>query len=97
MGTALFAVCAGTVKITNRVDRWPREGGFNLLHAGEVFGEFALLDGQPRTTDAVAMTDCELTVIKRRDFLSFVQGEPKVALKLIELLCYPVELGESAL
>jgi CRP-like cAMP-binding protein len=60
---------------------------FNLLHAGEIFGEIALLDGQPRTADAVAMTDCELMVIERRDFMNFVHGEPTVALKLIELLC----------
>jgi CRP-like cAMP-binding protein len=33
------------------------------------------------------MTDCEFTVIERRDFLTFVHSEPKVALKLIELLC----------
>ncbi len=85
-GDALFAVCAGTVKITvPLVDG--REAMFNLLGPGEIFGEIALLDGQPRTADAVAMTDCELMVIERRDFLSFVYSEPKVALKLIELLC----------
>jgi CRP-like cAMP-binding protein len=85
-GTALFAIRAGTVKITvPSVDG--REAMFNLLHPGEIFGEIALLDGQPRTADAVAMTDCEFTVIERRDFLTFVHSEPKVALKLIELLC----------
>jgi CRP/FNR family cyclic AMP-dependent transcriptional regulator len=85
-GTALFAVVSGTVKITvPSIDG--REATFNLLHAGDIFGEIALLDGQPRTADAIAATDCELMVIERRDFLSFVHGEPKVAMKLIELLC----------
>jgi CRP/FNR family cyclic AMP-dependent transcriptional regulator len=85
-GTALFAVGAGTVKIAvPSVDG--REAMFNLLHAGEIFGEIALLDGRPRTADAIAMTECELIVIERRDFLTFMQSEPGVALKLIELLC----------
>ena len=85
-GVSLFSVCQGTVKITvPSIDG--REAMFNLLHAGEIFGEIALLDGQPRTADAVAMTDCELMVIERRDFMNFVHGEPTVALKLIELLC----------
>jgi CRP/FNR family transcriptional regulator, cyclic AMP receptor protein len=85
-GAALFAVHSGTVKITvPSIDG--REAMFNLLHSGEIFGEIALLDGEPRTADAVALTDCEFIVIERRDFLTFVHGEPKVALKLIELLC----------
>jgi CRP-like cAMP-binding protein len=77
---------SGTVKIrVPSIDG--REATFNLLHAGEIFGEIALLDGQPRSADAIAVTDCELVVIERRDFLNFVHGEPKVAMKLIELLC----------
>src|SRR5207302_11486347 len=85
-GTALFAVGTGTVKITvPSIDG--REAMFNLLHAGEIFGEIALLDGRPRTADAVAMTDCELMVIERRDFLAFMHSEPSVAFRLIELLC----------
>ena len=85
-GTAVFAVCHGSVKIAvPSIDG--REAMFNLLHPGEIFGEIALLDGQPRTADAITMTDCELMVIERRDFLNFVHGDPNVALKLIELLC----------
>jgi CRP/FNR family transcriptional regulator, cyclic AMP receptor protein len=85
-GTVLFSIVSGTVKITvPSIDG--REATFNLLHAGDIFGEIALLDGQPRSADAIAVTDCELMVIERRDFLSFVHGEPKVAIKVIELLC----------
>jgi CRP/FNR family transcriptional regulator, cyclic AMP receptor protein len=85
-GTALFAVVSGTVKIAvTSIDG--REATFNLLHAGDIFGEIALLDGQPRTANAIAVTDCELIVIKHGDFLRFVHGEPQVAMKLIELLC----------
>jgi CRP/FNR family transcriptional regulator, cyclic AMP receptor protein len=85
-GAELFTVVSGTVKITVPSSDG-REAVFNLVHAGEIFGEIALLDGQPRTADAVALTDCELMVIERRDFLSFVDCEPKVAKKLIALLC----------
>ena len=85
-GAALFAVRKGSVKISvPAIDG--REAVFNVLHEGEIFGEIALLDGLPRTADAVALTDCELMVIDRRDFLAFVQSEPKVAMRLIELLC----------
>jgi len=76
-GASLFSICAGTVKITvPSIDG--REAMFNLLHAGEIFGEIALLDGQPRTADAVAMTDCDLMMIERRDFLNFVHAQPAV-------------------
>jgi CRP/FNR family transcriptional regulator, cyclic AMP receptor protein len=85
-GVELFAVVSGTVKIAVPSSDG-REAVFNLIHAGEIFGEIALLDGQPRTADAVALTDCELMVIARRDFLSFVDSEPKLARKLIALLC----------
>jgi CRP/FNR family transcriptional regulator, cyclic AMP receptor protein len=85
-GTSLFAVCSGTVKISV-----PSSGGrdalFNLIQEGSVFGEIALLDGLPRTADAIAITDCELLVIERRDFTPLVHERPELGLKLIEVLC----------
>jgi CRP-like cAMP-binding protein len=85
-GHALFAIRSGVVKISAPSPDG-REAIFNLLHSGDIFGEIALLDGYPRTADAIAVTDCELIAIERRDFLKFVHEEPSVALKLIELLC----------
>jgi CRP/FNR family transcriptional regulator, cyclic AMP receptor protein len=85
-GNGLYAVLAGTVKISSSsVDG--REAMFNLIHSGEVFGEIALLDGRPRTADAVAMTDCNLMMIDRRDFMPLVRAQPEIAMRLIELLC----------
>ena len=64
-----------------------KDAVFNLVGEGEIFGEIALLDGRPRTADATAMTDCELMVIERRDFLDLVRSQPEIALKLMEVLC----------
>jgi len=85
-GSSLFAVCSGTVKISNRSPEG-KDAVFNLINPGEIFGEIALLDGRPRTADAVAMADCELMVIDRRDFIPLVRTRPDVALRLIEVLC----------
>jgi CRP/FNR family transcriptional regulator, cyclic AMP receptor protein len=85
-GSSLFVICKGAVKIAV-----PSVNGhdavFNLIGQGHIFGEIALLDGRPRTADAIATTDCELFVIERRDFLPLLREEPEIAVKLIETLC----------
>jgi CRP-like cAMP-binding protein len=76
-GTSLCAIREGTVNISvSTVDG--KDAMFNVLGKGAIFGEIALLDGNPRTADATAVTDCELFVIERRDFLPLVREEPDV-------------------
>jgi CRP/FNR family transcriptional regulator, cyclic AMP receptor protein len=85
-GTSLCAIREGTVKISvSTVDG--KDAVFNVLGKGAIFGEIALLDGNPRTADATAVTDCELFVIERRDFLQMMREEPDIALRIIEILC----------
>jgi CRP/FNR family transcriptional regulator, cyclic AMP receptor protein len=82
----MFAVISGTVKISvSSADG--RSAILNLIGAGELFGEIAVLDGQARTADATANTNCEIFALDRRDFLPFVRGQPALAMKFIELLC----------
>ena len=85
-GTNLIAVISGTVKISISSPDG-RNAILNLIGAGEIFGEIALLDGQPRTADATANSNCEIFTIDRREFIPFVRSQPTVAMKLIELLC----------
>jgi CRP-like cAMP-binding protein len=85
-GTSLCAVISGTVKIS-APSATGKSAVFNLITDGGIFGEIALLDGLPRTADATAITDCELMVIERRDFIPLISGKADVAFKLIGLLC----------
>jgi CRP/FNR family transcriptional regulator, cyclic AMP receptor protein len=85
-GSSLIAVISGTVKISISSPDG-RNAILNLIEAGEIFGEIALLDGLSRTADATANTNCELLVIDRREFIPFVRSQPTVAMKFIELLC----------
>ena len=85
-GNSLVAVISGTVKISVS-SAGGRSAILNLIGAGETLGEIAVLDGQDRTADATANTDCELFVIDRREFLPFVRSHPALAMKFIELLC----------
>lgn len=85
-GDTLYAIGKGSVKISVPGGSG-REAMFNILGQKEIFGEVALLDGQARTADAVAITDCELYAITRRDFLALLNREPKLAIRIIELLC----------
>jgi CRP-like cAMP-binding protein len=84
-GHGLLAVLNGTVKISILSEEG-KEIVLNLIGVNEVFGEIALLDGLPRTADASALTDCELLVLDRRDFIPILSEEPAIALKLLEVL-----------
>ena len=85
-GVGLIGVVSGSVKISvTSADG--RDIVLNTIQPGELFGEIALLDGRERTANATAMSDCELIVIERREFIPFLRTEPDVALKLMEILC----------
>jgi CRP-like cAMP-binding protein len=86
VGTGLMGILAGAVKISvSSADG--REIVLTTLCEGDIFGEIALLDAHPRTADAIAMTDCELMVIERRDFIPFLHSQPDVTIQIIEILC----------
>ncbi len=85
-GDSLYGVRRGQI----RIETGTESGGrltFNVLGAGDLFGEVALFDGQPRTADAIAAEPTELFVLRRADVMPFLERHPKVAVRLIELLC----------
>ena len=85
-GTSMMAVLSGRVRISAYSEDG-REIILNMIDAGQLFGEIALLDGKDRTADATAMGKTEILVLDRRDFLPFLERNPKSAVQLIEVLC----------
>ena len=85
-GDALFGVRRGQIRIETGASDGSRLT-LNFLGPGDLFGEVAVLDGQSRTADATAGEQTELFVLRREDFLAHLEREPRVAIKLIQLLC----------
>jgi CRP/FNR family transcriptional regulator, cyclic AMP receptor protein len=91
-GRSMMAILRGSVRISAPSVSAQRELVFTTLQAGEIFGEIAILDGQPRTADATAVTDCELLVLDRREFVPFLERQPEVSLQLLKVLCHRLRL-----
>ena len=85
-GDAMYVVLSGKIRISASAPSG-KEIVLAVMERFEVFGEIALLDGKPRTADALAMELTELFMIHRRDFLNFLEQEPRFAIHLLELVC----------
>ena len=86
LGRSMMAVLRGRAKMAS-VSRDGKEIVFNIMHPGEIFGEIALLDGGQRSADAIAMTDCEILVLDRRDFTPLLEKRADICLVLLRILC----------
>jgi len=64
----------------------------SLVEVGELFGETALLDGLPRTTDAEADTETRLMLLRRDDFLPALKEHPEAMLGIIQMLCHRLRI-----
>jgi CRP-like cAMP-binding protein len=85
-GDKLFAIRRGQVRIVTGNDDGKRLT-LNVLGAGDVFGEIAMLDGLARTADAIAAEPSELYIVHRRDFLELLRNNGEVAIGVIAMLC----------
>ncbi|MHA7630760.1 Crp/Fnr family transcriptional regulator [Corallococcus sp. M7] len=85
VGTALYIVRRGQVAIRLSSSDG-KEVILALLDRGDFFGELALLDGSPRSTDAVAREEADVLCLQREDFQRFLATRPQVSLALLTTL-----------
>ncbi|MBU1168421.1 MAG: Crp/Fnr family transcriptional regulator [Proteobacteria bacterium] len=73
-GEAMYIIRKGTIKIV-----LPSSVGEEiivaLLKENDFFGAMAMLDGMPRSADAVSITSSDILVLGRSDFLSILQSD----------------------
>jgi CPA1 family monovalent cation:H+ antiporter len=69
-GDAVYFIASGAVEVI-LPERRVRLG------SGEFFGELALLSGRLRQADVVALTYCQLLVLRRADFERFMAASPE--------------------
>ncbi|HTI15409.1 MAG TPA: Crp/Fnr family transcriptional regulator [Dictyobacter sp.] len=84
-GQVLYVIKEGKVKIS-LISPDGQEISLVVLGKGEYFGEMALLDGLPRSADAVALEKVESYTLQRSDFQKTIINNPKIAIRVMEVL-----------
>lgn len=80
-GVQLYGVLTGRLRVIS-------EGGdgkeviLNFVGPGEVIGDIALIDTQPRSATVEAIEPGEVVCLHRRDLLPFLYQNPKAAIQL---------------
>lgn len=95
-GEEMFVVLKGRLKIS-LTNREGVEIVLGTIGAGEILGEIAMLDGRGRSATAVTLTPCELLVIQRKDFMPFLEQNPKAAIDLVKVLTLRFRLNTEQL
>lgn len=81
-GNSLFIINSGWVKVIAR-DTQGSDVVLNQVGAGEIIGEMALLDNEPRSAGVVALEKTEVLELKRVDFMEILKQQPDLALSVI--------------
>ena len=86
LGLSCYLVVQGAIGIGS----YSLDGRYCLmseLHPGDIFGEMALVDGHPRSADAVATMTSQLLVIRRDVFFGLLQHDARISLNFMEMIC----------
>jgi CRP-like cAMP-binding protein len=79
-GDCMYVIREGAVDITlgNRV--------LKLMQPGDIFGEMSLIDGEPRSANAIARAETTVIPITEEQFLFLVGKLPYFALNVMRVL-----------
>ncbi|MEB3290749.1 MAG: Crp/Fnr family transcriptional regulator [Leptolyngbya sp.] len=83
-GNAVYFIESGWVKVRRHVD--DRFTTLAVLGRGDFFGEMAILDESPRSTDVVAMTAVKLSSISAQRFIQTLFKDAQLHHRLLQLM-----------
>lgn len=81
-GSSLFVICSGWVKVVTK-DTQGSDVVLNQVGEGEIIGEMALLDNEPRSAGVVALEETAVLELKRDSFMEILKQQPDFALSVI--------------
>ena len=76
-GDEMYLIQSGRIKVTK--GEGDEERVLAILKEGDFFGEMAVIDGSPRSANAIAIDHVRLTVIDREAFKRQLQENPVIA------------------
>jgi CRP-like cAMP-binding protein len=82
---SLYLITNGIV-VVKKVLSAEKEHIFAYLMAGNTFGEVGILENQARSATVAALSDVDVVVLQRSDFLDILHEHPQVAVELAKML-----------
>ncbi|MDH5719512.1 MAG: Crp/Fnr family transcriptional regulator [Spirochaetia bacterium] len=80
-GNDFYLIQNGKVRISKIVK--DKEKTMDILEAGDIFGEMAILEEQPRSATAIAVDQVEVLHFNRENFVTLMTNQPQMAFKLL--------------
>jgi CRP-like cAMP-binding protein len=80
-GDEFYFIHSGKIKIVKLINN--REKTMDVMQAGDVLGEMAILEAEPRSATAIAAEHSVLLKFHRDNFDALLQGNPQLAYKLL--------------
>jgi CRP-like cAMP-binding protein len=81
-GDDFYLIQSGHVRITKVVS--DKEKTLDILQSGDIFGEMAILEQQPRSATALAEDEVKMLVFNRQNFELLLKSNPEIAIKLLK-------------
>ncbi len=82
VGDTMYIIISGRIRIFT-ADRYGNEITLNYLDPPQFFGDFTIVDEQPRSASAVIDQAASLLTLTRDDFMVFLPQHPTVGLAMI--------------
>lgn len=93
-GDAFYLIWSGRVVVFSGDWQSPTILGFRS--AGEVIGEMALLENQPRSATVVALGESRLLKIGKDDFFELLKSDPSISLSILGTLSTRLRQSDQA-
>lgn len=92
----LFCIYNGKVKLS-KLGKDGKEQIVRFSKTGDIMGYRSLLSNEPYQATAVAMEDSYICMISKDNFLKIIEENPRLSLKLIQLLSHDLKTAEQHL
>ncbi|MCS7204447.1 MAG: cyclic nucleotide-binding domain-containing protein [Leptospiraceae bacterium] len=90
-GKDVYLILSGRVVVAEKLASSNQYKVLTTLGPGEIFGEMAMFDDQPRSATLVAIEHCKILVLSPENFERIFRTHPRWALKIVAALCKRIQ------
>lgn len=94
-GDSMYLIVSGSMQIVKNLLGIERE--VNLLEIGDFFGQVSLLQGDPRSATAKALTEVKLLCIEKAGFEDLLQLDVEIPIRMMRQLNRSLQMSERRL